>query len=33
MCKFEMDLKNVLVCVQRNDNIISALRPGLKTGM
>ena len=36
ICKFEMDLKNLFVCLRSilsNDNIISGLRPGLKTGM
>ena len=35
ICEFEMDLNNFLFALQRlrNDNIISALRPGLKTGV
>ena len=36
-CEFKMDLKNFFVCALNsnlgNDNIISAQRPGLKTGM
>ena len=33
--EFEMDLNNFFVCALResNDNMISALRPGLKTGV
>ena len=32
-CEFEMDLNVFLCSNQSNDNIISAYRPGLKTGM
>ena len=36
MCENEMDLKNLFFCLRSylgNDDIISAERPGLKTGM
>ena len=37
MCEFEAHLKNIFVCALdlhvSNDDIISFLRPGLKTGM
>ena len=34
ICEFEMDLMNFCVCALiYNDSIISAERPGLKTGM